>query len=237
MLTVVDCPSCGRRLNLPEEARGKPVKCPGCGNMFAAPATEVKDAGTVPVAPLFPDEDERPAGIPGLPPPPKPLRAVLVSADEGPPPSRDADDEERCPFCRARFPEGALRCPVCETAVPRRGSPREKAEEELPPRRDYEPHRGTLISAFGTLSILFGAPGLCGVLAWPFAVASLVGVGLGITAVAMARADIDQMDRNIMDPDGRRSTVTGQGNGVVGLVLGGIGLLLGAARLLVAFYD
>jgi len=237
MLTVLDCPSCGRRLNLPEEARGKPVKCPGCGNMFAAPAPEAEHVGSVPLASSLPDDEERPVSIPGLPPPPRPLRAVLLSADEGPPPAREGEDEERCPFCRARYPEGALRCPVCETALPRRASNREEREEELPPRRDYEPHRGTLISSFGTLSILFGAPGLCGVLAWPFALASLVGLALGIAAVVMARADVEQMDRNIMDPEGRRSTVTGQGNGVVGLVLGGIGLLLGAARLLVAFYD
>jgi hypothetical protein len=237
MLTVVDCPSCGRRLNLPEEARGKPVKCPGCGNQFAAPAPEAQPVGSVPLAPQ-PLDEERPPAIPGLPPPPRPLRAVLLSADEGPPPPRPGDDEERCPFCRARCPEGALRCPVCETELKQRASRRnEPAEEDLPPRRDYEPHRGALISSFGTLSILFGAPGLCGVLAWPFALGGLVGLGLGIGAVTMARADLEQMDRNIMDPEGRRSTVTGQGNGVVGLVLGAIGLFLGAVRLLVSFYD
>jgi hypothetical protein len=126
---------------------------------------------------------------------------------------------------------------VCETELRPRAPRPYEPEEDLPARRDYEPHRGPLISALGTLSILFGAPGLCGVLTWPFAVAALVGLGLGIGAVGMARADLEQMDRHIMDPEGRRSTVTGQGNGVIGLVLGLIGLLLGAVRLMVSIYD
>jgi hypothetical protein len=234
MATVVPCPSCGKRLNLPEDARGKPVKCPGCGNLFAAPGPDT-EAVPLPSLPL----DQGEASIPGLPPPPRPLRAVLVSAEEGssPPSATTREDEERCPFCRARIPEGALRCPVCDTELRPRRSRREEREDDLPPRRDYEPHRGPLISTLGTLSILFGAPGLCGVLTWPFALAGIVGLGLGIGAVTMARTDLEQMDRNIMDPEGRRSTVTGQGNGFVGLVLGAIGIFLGAVRLLLFFYD
>jgi hypothetical protein len=45
------------------------------------------------------------------------------------------------------------------------------------------------------------------------------------------------IERNIMDPEGRRGTTTGQGNGFVGLVLGLIGVFLGAVRLLLAFYE
>lgn len=232
MQTAVDCPRCHKKLRLTEEALGKEVKCPGCEHTFTAPAAEkvAAEPEVTVVAPLQPNELEcAPPVIPGLPPPPKPFRAVLVGSEEAPAAEELDDKEDRCPFCRARVRPGTMRCPTCETELrtrPRR--PAEPDEEELPPRRDYEPHRGGLISTLGTLSILGGVPGLCGVLVWPFLLSSLIASALGIAAVVMARADLEQMDRNLIDPDGRRSTVTGQGNGFVGMILGLIGVLLGS---------
>lgn len=34
MQTTRDCPSCARKLNLPDELRGQSVQCPGCGMVF-----------------------------------------------------------------------------------------------------------------------------------------------------------------------------------------------------------
>lgn len=241
MLTAVDCPSCGRKLRLTEEVLGKEVKCPSCDQSFVAPAPEkaAPAADVTVLAPLRPNELEcAPPAIPGLPPPPKPFRAVLVGTEEGPAVEEPEEKEDRCPFCRSRVREGALCCPVCETDLraPRGRRRPEPEEEELPPRRDYEPHRGSLISTLGTISILLGVPGLCGALVLPFTLASLLGAGLGIAAVSMARADLDSMDRNLIDPDGRRSTVTGQGNGFVGMVLGLIGVVLGVLSGLLRFF-
>ena len=51
----------------------------------------------------------------------------------------------------------------------------------------------------------------------------------------MARDDLEQMDRNIMDPDGRRQTLTGQTNAMIGTIVSGIGILAGALHMLVYF--
>src|SRR5207248_626526 len=38
MSTIVDCPSCSRKLRVPEELLGKKVKCPTCSGTFDAVA-------------------------------------------------------------------------------------------------------------------------------------------------------------------------------------------------------
>src|SRR5262245_8285228 len=37
---LVTCPECHKRLNVPESAQGKKVRCPGCKNVVAVPATQ-----------------------------------------------------------------------------------------------------------------------------------------------------------------------------------------------------
>jgi predicted Zn finger-like uncharacterized protein len=41
MATIVDCPSCNRKLRVPEELLGKKVKCPTCSGTFDAVAAPV----------------------------------------------------------------------------------------------------------------------------------------------------------------------------------------------------
>jgi hypothetical protein len=84
MPIIVACPGCGAKLNAPDSAAGKKVKCPkpGCGTVMAVPA------------PLPLDEDE-----PEQAPPPKPRKvaAARVDDDEDDRPrkkSRRDDDEE-----------------------------------------------------------------------------------------------------------------------------------------------
>jgi predicted Zn finger-like uncharacterized protein len=71
MPTTVDCPSCSRKLRIPDELLGKKVKCPTCGNTFtasggAAPPVEEEEAPSPPpraaarrpVAPRPEEEEE-----------------------------------------------------------------------------------------------------------------------------------------------------------------------------------
>ncbi|MFL5245164.1 MAG: zinc-ribbon domain-containing protein [Gemmataceae bacterium] len=44
MSTIINCPSCDRKLKVPDELLGKKVKCPGCATIFAAEEFEEKDA-------------------------------------------------------------------------------------------------------------------------------------------------------------------------------------------------
>src|SRR5438093_1596348 len=46
MSTIVDCPSCSRKLRVPEELLGKKVKCPTCSGTFDALA--VPETGETP---------------------------------------------------------------------------------------------------------------------------------------------------------------------------------------------
>jgi hypothetical protein len=237
-MPTIDCPSCGRKLRVAEEVLGLQVQCPSCGKTFTGP-----EAPVIPVEPLVEDEDIEPAGLddfpapppPGVPPPPRPLRPVLLSSTTDSGPARASGDLETCPVCGTRVAEDARRCPVCGTDM--------HVPEELragragpEPRRDYEPDRGQLISNLGMLSVLLSLPGLCGALYWPFTIASLVGTGLGIAAVTMARHDLDQMERNIMDPDGHGTTTAGRTQGSIGLALGLVGIFLGGVvRLIILF--
>lgn len=146
MRTNTDCPSCGRRLRLPEHLAGAPVQCPSCGRTFTAAAAEVElepqqedetssGSGARPAAgwhvQMSLDDDDRPRPIRGVPPPPPPLRVVPV----GPAESTEA------------FPNEPLL------------------------RRDWEPHWGTGILVLGIVSVLtlalcplIGLP--CGLAAW-----------------------------------------------------------------------
>jgi predicted Zn finger-like uncharacterized protein len=40
MANIIDCPSCQRRLRVPDELLGTNVKCPSCGTMFTTAASQ-----------------------------------------------------------------------------------------------------------------------------------------------------------------------------------------------------
>lgn len=88
MPTVINCPSCERKLRVPEELLGKKVKCPSCGTLFKGTAADGP--------PPEDDLEEEPA-----PPPERsrvragsaPPRRRQVPADDEPD-DRDDDDED-----------------------------------------------------------------------------------------------------------------------------------------------
>ena len=47
MSTIIDCPSCGCKLQAPEELLGKQVRCPTCSNIFDAVAGPAPPPGAV----------------------------------------------------------------------------------------------------------------------------------------------------------------------------------------------
>ena len=227
MASSVTCPSCGRALSLPEDAEGRKVQCPTCGTAF--------DAAPVPAQPLaFAGNSEESTGpsIPNLPPPPRPLVAVLVDSSSNSAATEvEPEDFERCPMCKRRVPADMEICPACGTDLESRVN--EDGGLCGPHRRDYEPHRAGLINGLAVVSILFGVVAALAFCAAPFAVAGLIGAGTGGAALLMAREDLEQMDRNIMDPEGRRRTVAGQTNAFIGAIVSLIGFLVGLLRALV----
>jgi hypothetical protein len=89
-------------------------------------------------------------------------------------------------------------------------------------RRDLLPHRGSMITTLGIISIVAGTVGaaVCGM------VGGFLAIGLGITAVLMGRSDLRQIDAGSMDADGRGQTKSGIICGIVGIVLGILIVLL-----------
>jgi hypothetical protein len=232
MSTLIDCPSCERKLRVPAEFLGKSVRCPSCGETFRSPepaavAAPSGEAATAPPAvaegpplltvPLKLELDEEPAARkPAAPPAETPRR------DEGPPRRRrpdpdDEDDEpyerrrrrrrrefEPCPRCGDDVRRGAVACPYCGLDLEEQGDGYTRQRRV---RLDAEPHRGGLIQGLGITSIVLSV-----VYLFP------ISLPVGIAAWLMGRSDLRKMNEGVMDPDGRRKTRDGWLCGIVGTV-------------------
>jgi hypothetical protein len=192
MTLVVDCPSCLRKLRVPDDLMGLKVKCPACATVFTASESPAAEAPT-------------PAPSPG--PDFEPTPAVLE-----PTPSTAYDSSQKiCPVCRESIPVEARRCRHCgevfgdEDGAGRESAPRLRRRV----RRDAEPHRGTLILVFGILSIVLGL----------MYVSSLIALPMGIMAWVMGHKDLARMRNHEMDPEGMGTTQAGWICGIVGTII------------------
>jgi hypothetical protein len=219
MPTTVACPSCARRLNVPDELLAAQVRCPACGTAFV---TDVAPAGAAA------------GGSAAGPPDPSPDNGEAASADSAVPrvsvtpgpsapgavPRAPLPDgaRESCPYCGEPVSALASRCPRC-------GESREGDERpwEEPYRRSYgrrvrrdcEPHRGTLVLVLGILSLVIG----------------YIGLPLGIAAWMMGRNDLAKMKTGAMDPEGRGLTQAGWVCGIIGTIYQGFLMLMCLAYL------
>ncbi len=133
MAIIVRCSSCQRQLKVPDDLRGKRVRCPGCGATFTASAPE----------------DE--------PPDREPRAEEDAPRRRRPQPEEESYEEEQQP--RRRRP----RPPPEEEYEEEDEYPDEDYDDEPRPRRRrrYRPHRGVLILVLGILSIFFALVGVC----------------------------------------------------------------------------
>jgi predicted Zn finger-like uncharacterized protein len=105
MPVITQCPSCSRKLNVPEDLLGKNVRCPSCGTTFMAneaPGGPQPRPPARPAPPSPPEEEERVASEPRRP------RPRLEDEDYDREPLRydeDYDDRPR----RRRGPEALSR--------------------------------------------------------------------------------------------------------------------------------
>jgi hypothetical protein len=234
MSTLIDCPSCGRKLRVPNDFLGKSVRCPTCAETFRAPESVVPPAAPEPAPAASPEEpapalnvalkleldDEPAAGPPPAPPPPresprrtedeKPRRRRerdLEDDDEDDRPRRRRRGEfEPCPRCREDIRRGAVVCPYCglDLEIQGDGYTRQKRV-----RMDAEPHRGGMIQALGIASLIMA---VIWFLFW-------IGLPMGVAAWAMGRRDLRKMDNGEMDPNGRKKTKDGWLCGMIGAIL------------------
>ncbi|HEV3117173.1 MAG TPA: zinc-ribbon domain-containing protein [Gemmataceae bacterium] len=216
---ITDCPSCSRKLRVPDELLGKQVKCPTCGHTFQASAVDSSQASAE-LPPVHPhlELDAHPGSADATQEFPQP--PVVVG--ERLPEKEEATQLVACPNCDKLIEHGAPRCPFCG-AVP--GDEEEDEEyyaddrpwEErgLGGRLDAEPHRGVLIMVLGIMSLVF----FCG---------GPLGMIVGICAWVMGQKDMRKMRENLMDPEGMPLTQAGWICGIIGTILStlcGLGLL------------
>jgi hypothetical protein len=199
MTTIIDCPTCTRKLNVPEDLLGRPVRCPDCGGTF--------EAGGSPGAADHPPWSEPPAAAPPLPDgPPQPgTPCSLTAAIPAPaaPAAGAATGVRPCPFCGTEIAATAVRCRFCGEDLAEEDDRPWERQRRRGVRRDCEPHRGTLVLVFGILSLVLGVLGL------PF----------GIAAWVMGHQDLKKINAGAMDPEGRGLTLAGKICGTVGTIL------------------
>jgi predicted RNA-binding Zn-ribbon protein involved in translation (DUF1610 family) len=214
MSLIIDCPSCRRKLRVPDELVGQQVKCPTCNEIFVMideSASEPAPSEAVPTVEL----DDPPPSPPNAPAKPaQPLEESSAPPTTGGP----AAPEElmACPYCGEQIAQNAARCRSCGESLREEADDDRPWEREFRPyrgvRRDSEPHRATLILTLGILSIVLSVTVLV----------SFIGLTLGITAWIMGYRDMKKMRANQMDPQGFGSTQAGLICGIVGTALGSL---------------
>jgi hypothetical protein len=205
MPTTVDCPACQRKLRLPEELAGKPVKCPTCGEVFQG------DSAPPPL----------PAAATATAPPPVPQARLVDESAPMPIPRYDGAGLRPCPHCHEQIDVMATRCRFCGQSVDSGSLSGADFVSPFGPggyRRDWQPHRGTLVLVLGILSLVFS---LAGIVCYGY----FVGFPLGLTAWILGHSDLGKMARNEMDPAGRNNTQAGMICGIIGTVLSALVLL------------
>ena len=134
MPLVVDCPSCQRKLRVPDELLGQRVQCPTCSTTFEAAAPAVVPISAVAPPATAPAEqhvqlslDDEPQAVPAPVPP--------ARRDHGP-----GDLEPfQCPRCDNSISPTAVRCRYCGAYLGKSGDWRDEAEYEYGLRRDESP--------------------------------------------------------------------------------------------------
>jgi hypothetical protein len=161
--------------------------------------------------------------------PQEPPRQPSPPPGDRPEPKREGggDDLRPCPGCRRMIHRDSTRCYNCGERVgdPARSRPGDDRREpdrdvrrsrfdefDRQPRRDTEPHRGTIILVLGILSLVC-LTGLC------FWVPNIIGVVLGIIGWWMGHIDLNKMKAGSMDPEGQGMTQAGWICSMLGTVL------------------
>lgn len=246
MATIVDCPTCTRKLRVPDELLGKKVKCPTCSGTFdaiVAPAPAGPGPSSGFVEPRLSLENQGvAAGSQTSPEPPEsgapsPAPPMAFDNPPGPVPSSEQEtvthypsqkaaeeDLEPCPYCGEKIPRDARRCTYCKEDLGDEDKSDRPWNREYRPyrdvRRDSEPHRGTLILTLGIISIVVSVGGVCS-----YGISGLIGLIIGIFAWVMGQKDLRKMRANEMDPQGLGSTQAGWICGIIGTVFGTLAVL------------
>jgi predicted Zn finger-like uncharacterized protein len=192
---IRECPSCSRKVRVPDELLGKMVKCPTCGHTFAATQPSPAAPGA--------SVSGTTSALTGLAAPPETDAAETLSHVQAPSSSVPTPVLSPCPSCHQLIPDSAKRCPHCDAEIEDDEGQTWEAGSAPSGRRDAEPHRGNTVLVMGILSL---------VIPW-------IGLILGIAAIVMGRRDLVKMRGAMMDRDGQSVTQAGWICGIIGTCL------------------
>ena len=197
MPTIVHCPSCNCKLQVPPDLLGREVRCPTCKNTFQAAESQTPGDASTKTA----TESKVPTdaiALMELGPPSESPPSPMISTKESFKP---------CPSCGDRVPVDANYCRHCGEDLTGRSERRPEFPWRQQVRRDCEPHRGALIITFGILSIVLSF--MC------------MGLGFffGLPTLFMGRRDLKKIAANTMDPEGKGLTLAGWICSIIGTIL------------------
>jgi predicted Zn finger-like uncharacterized protein len=250
MSTIVDCPSCNRKLRVPDDLLGKKVKCPTCSGTFDAVA---ESSGKIPAPSSSPPPDPGPFGssmpqmsLEGTPsgspaadsssPAPVPnapgSEAYAPSSEKGSvPPSEQDTLSQNVPKSGAE--EELVPCPYCGEKNPvdatRCGYCREHLDDEdlsgRPWDQGYRPYRDVRRDSEPHRGTLILTLGIVSIVSSVTGFLGLIGLIMGICTWVMGQRDLKKMQANMMDPQGLGSTQAGWICGIIGTAFGSLSTL------------
>jgi hypothetical protein len=202
-MELLTCPACGCSVQTADALLGRRVRCFACKHSFLATIERTAPPARreTPDPPLERSRD--PARRLGVP---HDGDEDFLAGECGP----------FCPGCGRCTTWADLSCPYCGEGLEPEDEGRLARRQAIDRiRRDYEPHRGSLILSLGNVSMIVGGRSLC-----TFGAGVVVSVPVGILAWLMANRDPERMRDGRMDPRGKAQTETGRTGAIAGILLG-----------------
>lgn len=198
----VACPKCEKKLQAPDAAAGKKLRCPACKGIVMVPDEFVDSDDLVEPDPE-PPVTESPAA-PNTGPDWDRGSADFVKIQGGVEGEYGLDERDEAERAKRKRKQGLRADEDADGRV-------NLADRR--PRKEPQPHRGTRILLFGFLSMVTF---ICPLLSW----------FLAAVALSMANNDLPIMERDLMDKSGKGLTTAGQVCGYLGIILGLVGCVL-----------
>lgn len=219
-----NCNACGKLLRVPEGSAGKQARCPHCSTVMRIPTAssgpfETESSQTDTAAPG--PETGDPFGASGAD---NPFDDPLGLSGQEATGQRDALGQNapgQNPFAEK------------PTSSPY-DSPTSGGGAYGQPVGNYgfHPNRAGTVLTLGIISVVSSGLGVLSCCCGCFAVLPIAGIGFGIPAWIMGKADLEKMTQGIMDPTGYSNTKTGMTTGMIGTILGAI-MLIGTIVLVI----
>jgi len=192
MAHLITCPECKKHLQVPDDLIGKKVQCPECKHTFTA-QVEVEEVSV----------STKPSQ--SAPPPPATNKPPAWDTKKG----NDDEDDDDSYNVRKRRSRDRDRDRDDDDDDDDDDRPSRRRRRRSGYGRNYLPHRGGLILAFGIIALVSGLGFIFGPIAW-----------------FMGNADMAEIQSGNMDPEGEGMTQTGRILGMIATIISLVGIVV-----------